>query len=163
MGNKWEGKDQTCIDNSSAISHSNHSGLKDGHPVQQVCALPDAFCEAFCILQSCTNIFSREALLVTLGNLGRVNTWSALFSVDHPPSCLQSPGAVHVAGLASCHLWLPAYSWSLHSTHSDASQNLVLIWALQLAFVFSCFGWRSAYCLKGAKSISVCSFSRGRM
>lgn len=28
MGNKWEGKDQTCINNSSAISHPNHSGFK---------------------------------------------------------------------------------------------------------------------------------------
>lgn len=72
MGNKWERKDQTCINNNSAISHPNHSGFKGWAPCVEVCALSDAFCRAKA--KSCTNIFSHEALLETLENLSRVNT-----------------------------------------------------------------------------------------
>lgn len=38
-----------------------------------------------------------------------VNTWSAVFSVDHPSSHEQSPGILRVAQLALCRLWLPAF------------------------------------------------------
>lgn len=82
--------------------------------------------------KSWTRMFSCEAMLEAFTDLSRVNIWSAVFSVDHPSSYQQGAGIVCVVPLAACHLWLPACSWSLHLPHTDASQNLAPIQALQL-------------------------------